>query len=113
VTFANDYDVDLTDYDALMVPYVTLATSPTNSNVYTFAPETYFDFSPIPGNQNYPEFSIVVRGVSDDLNVTLEKGTKVLICLGMKLMTTELGIPEVTVTVGCGGSILAEVIQSG
>lgn len=80
----NGAIINLAAYNDL-VPYIVLATAAANSKSFSFVPETYFDTAPFTGGQNYPVHSLTVSGESNDLNITLTKGTQLMICLGLKM----------------------------
>ncbi|WP_342466818.1 MULTISPECIES: hypothetical protein [Sporomusa] len=80
----NGAALDLTAFNNL-VPYIVIATAPPDSRNFTFVPETYFDTAPYLGGQIYPINTTIVNGESNDISVTLTKGTQVMICLGLKM----------------------------
>ena len=62
-----------------------IATAPSDSKNYTFVADTYFETAPILGGELHSVHETIVNGESDDISVTLTKGTQVMICLGLKM----------------------------
>lgn len=80
----NGAAIDLTAFSNL-VPYIVIATAPSDSKNYTFVADTYFETAPILGGELHSVHETIVNGESDDISVTLTKGTQVMICLGLKM----------------------------
>lgn len=65
---------------ANVYPYVILATAPSNSNIFTFIPETETEAAiPFVGGTSHPA-NTVLAGSSTDINYTIPAGTRVAIC---------------------------------
>ena len=80
----NGVALDLSAYNDL-IPYIVIATAPRGSKTYSFVSETYFETEPITGGVSYPIYTSIVSGESNDISVTLTKGTQAIICLGLKM----------------------------
>ena len=103
----NGAAFNLTAYNDL-VPYVVLASAPQNSKNFTFIDETYFDTAPFVGGQIYSIHATTVSGESNDLNLTLTKGTQIMICLGLKMpVGPSLAL---TPTMGFNGGIVMQTL---
>ena len=103
----NGSAFDLNAYNNV-VPYIVIATAPANSKVFTFVPETYFDAAPFLGGQTHAAHGTTVNGESGILNVSLTKGTQVMICLGLKMpVGPSLALAP---TMGYNGGIVMQTI---
>ena len=90
-----------------VVPYIVIATAPPDSKNFTFASETYFDTAPYTGGQAYPAHSTTVHGESNNIALTLTKGTQVMICLGIKIPVGSSA--AIVPTMGFNGSIIMQL----